>query len=180
LGQPLPIRNPISFPPPVTPPPPFNVTRVKPINPSTVQTNAAYQIALKGTIWANYELVMTQWPLQANNPSIPATPPNTFPGTIDQSSSFSNTTMETFDQRTVASGCMACHNLVKSRNKIDFLWSLEINAFPPPPSTLAMAPLGTAMSTLGGAHPIALEATSSSPALRDLKALLESAVAPGN
>ena len=180
-GQAMPSRNPISFPPPVTPPAPFNVIRIKPINASTAQTNASYQAALKGTIWANYQLVMTQWPLVANDPSIPATPPNTFPGSIDFSTAFANTTMETFDQRTVSTGCMACHNLVKAQRNIDFLWSLEINAFPPPTSTLAMVPLGTPMSTLAGAHAMSLQATPGSPALRDLKTLLESAVtASGN
>jgi hypothetical protein len=177
-GQAMPPRNPISFPPPVTPPLVFNIVRVKPINSSTVQTNAAYHAKLKDTIWANYELVMTQWPLVANNSTIPGTPPNTFPGSSDFSTSFANTTLETFDQRTISTGCMACHNLVKAQHNIDFLWSLEINAFPPPTSTLAMVPLGTPMSTLEGAHAMALHATPGSPALRDLKALLESAVAP--
>jgi hypothetical protein len=52
-------RNPISFPPPIIPPLVFNIVRVKPINSSTVKTNAAYQAKLKDTVWANYQLVMT-------------------------------------------------------------------------------------------------------------------------
>jgi hypothetical protein len=77
----MPDKNPISFPPPVQAPAPFNIERVRPIDPSTQQTNTAYRKALEGTVWANYELVMTQWPLQANSPNVPASPPNTFPGT---------------------------------------------------------------------------------------------------
>jgi hypothetical protein len=186
-GGGLPLRNPIAFPPPVTPPTIFNIVRMRPINPSTVQTNAAYQTALKGTVWANYELVMTQWPLPENDPSIAGTPQNTFPGADDFipisgpppiSSGFANTSMETFDQKFVSSSCMACHNTVKEKSNIDFLWSLEVNAFPPPTSTLAMTPLGTAGATVAGAHPMALQATPNSPALRALKGLLESAVAP--
>jgi hypothetical protein len=168
-GQPMPQRNPIAFPPPVTPPAPFNVDRVKPINPSTMQTNAAYRNALKDTVWAHYELVMTQWPL-TSDPNASGMPANTFPGTSDQSSAFANTTLETFEQGSVFnSGCMRCHTLVQ--RKTDFLWSLEINAFPVPASTLAV-------SSLGAPHAMALRATPGSAALRDLKSLLETATAP--
>ena len=168
-GQPMPGVNPIAFPPPETAPPPFNVNRLKPINPSTLQTNAAYRNALSGTIWANYELVMTQWPLQAGQPNIPGTPPNTFPGTIDSSTVFANTTLETFDQRTIGTGCMACHNLTMA--KTDFLWALEINAFPPAQSTLSVP-------ALGSPHSMTLVATPGSQLLKQLKEKLESAVEP--
>jgi len=168
-GQPMPTANPIPFPPPETPPSPFNVIRVKPINSSTIQTDAAYRDALKGTVWANYQLVMTQWPLVAGNPTIPGSVQNTFPGTIGSSTSFANTSMETFEQRIVSTGCMACHNF--TRTGTDFLWALEINAFPPPLSTLAVP-------SLGEPHAMALRATPGTPALADLKALLESATAP--
>jgi hypothetical protein len=166
--QSMPSKNPIAFPPPETPPPPFNVERVKPINRSTQKTDAAYQNVVNGTVWANYKLVMTQWPLQASQPILPGTPPNTFPGTIDQSTAFSNTTMETFDQKNVVFGCMACHNV--TRGNTDFLWSLEINAFPPTPSTLVA-------SSLGAPNQMTLNATPTSEPLRQLKALLERAVA---
>lgn len=168
-GQSMPTSNPIPFPPPETAPPPFNVIRVKPINPSTVRTNAAYRDALKGTIWANYQLVMTQWPLKAHDPTVPGSPPNTFPGSIDSSSSFSNTSMETFEQRFVTTGCMACHNF--TRTGTDFLWALAINAFPVP-STMLTVP------ALGAPRAAALHATPGTAALSDLKALLESATAP--
>jgi len=162
--------NPIPFPPPGTPPPPFNVERQKPIHNSTLATNAKYQTAFKGTVWENYELVMTQWPLQASQPTVPGTPPNTFPGSSFPGSSdtaFANTTMETFDQNSVSFGCMACHNFVMSTT--DFLWSLKVNAFPPPSSTLTVP-------SVGAPHTMTLNATPNSEELRELKQLLESAV----
>jgi hypothetical protein len=166
-GTHMPDKNPISFPPPVQAPAPFNIERVRPIDPSTQQTNTAYRKALEGTVWANYELVMTQWPLQANSPNVPASPPNTFPGSsIPFQGGFANTTMETFDQKNVATGCMACHNL--AMHKTDLLWSLEINAFPQ--QTSVLVPRGPA------ARLNTLSATPSSPALQQLKSLLETAV----
>jgi hypothetical protein len=117
----------------------YNVERLVPIDSvgsnspttSTQTTNGKYRGALAGTVWQFYELVMTQWPLQLNppNPIPPAQDgsiANTFPGT-GASSSFSNTTLETWDQGSVILGCMSCHT--KTKKDTDFLWSLEINAF---------------------------------------------------
>src|SRR5208283_58008 len=78
-NQPMPASNPVPFPPPESPPAPNNVVRVKPINPSTQTTNQNWRAALKGTVWENYELVMTQWPLAASQPQLPGSPANTFP-----------------------------------------------------------------------------------------------------
>jgi hypothetical protein len=121
----------------------YNVIRLQPINntgngsfaSSTQATNQNYQAALKGTVWQFYQLVMTQWPLTPNSPTTPGSPPNTFPG-IGAKSSFSNTTLETWDQQSVFTGCMACHNIQQTKagsppTGSDFLWSLEINAFQP-------------------------------------------------
>lgn len=110
----------------------FNVTRTKNIHPSTVGTNALYQKALAGTVWQFYELVMTQWPVPPNGvPAqgpVPATqagsPPFTFPGT-GATTSFTNATLETWDQKSISTGCMACHNVTK---RSDFLWTLQANA----------------------------------------------------
>jgi hypothetical protein len=111
--------------PPV--PPAFNVTRVMPINSSTVATNAAYQAALPpNSIWKNYRLVMTQWPLVPSSPGTDGLPANTFPG-LGATSAFANTTLETFDQRSIFTGCMACHN--STRQPTDFVWSLNDHAF---------------------------------------------------
>jgi hypothetical protein len=163
--SPMPDGNPVGFPPPATPPPPFNVERVKPVHESTQKTNLAYRKALQGTIWENYQLVMTQWPLQPSRPEISGGPANTFPGVSSQSTNFANTTMETFDQKSPVTGCMACHNLTKS--KTDFLWALEINAFPPPSTTLVVSSPATANLRT-------LNASSSSDTIQQLKELMQS------
>jgi len=127
-GAGMPPVNPFSLDPlPIPTPPPFNVTRTLPINPSTRQTNAQYQAALVGTPWQFYQLTMTQWPVVPSSPATPGTPNNTFPG-FGATSAFANTTLETFDQGNVKSSCMNCHNFTNSAT--DFLWSLNDHAFP--------------------------------------------------
>jgi hypothetical protein len=127
-ATPMPSANPYTLDPlPIPTPPPFNVTRTLPVNPSTQKTNALYQAALAGTPWQFYQLTMTQWPIPANSPSLPGTPNNTFPGT-GATSAFANTTLETFDQGRIQTGCMNCHN--STRTATDFLWSLKDHAFP--------------------------------------------------
>ena len=51
---------------------------------------------------------MTQWPKQPSQPTLPGTPPNTFPGS-GATSAFANVALETFDQASIFTGCMACH-----------------------------------------------------------------------
>jgi hypothetical protein len=125
----------------------YNVDRVKPINTSTEGTNAKYRQALGG-VWQNYKLVMTQWPVPQGNvppegpvpPSQAGTPNLTFPG-IGATSSFANTTLETFEQGSIATGCMACHNIANTASGMnpatDFVWSLQMNALAP--ATLSFA-----------------------------------------
>jgi hypothetical protein len=131
-GVPMPGDNPVKFPIPTKAPAPYNVERLKPIDPSTVATNAAYQQALRaaGSVWQNYQLVMTQWPRDPFNvPSQPGTPDHTFPGDAPfDASAFSNTTMETFEQKDITTGCMNCHNIVRS--KTDYLWTVMTRAHP--------------------------------------------------
>jgi hypothetical protein len=113
---------------------PFNVVRAKPIHDSTSRTNQLYQGALKNTVWANYQLVMTQWPTTSSNPTLPGDPSNTFPGSPpNDQTAFANTTMETFEQRAVFTSCMACHD--QTRVATDFVWSLNDHAFPASSST---------------------------------------------
>jgi|tagenome__1003787_1003787.scaffolds.fasta_scaffold20901893_1 hypothetical protein len=130
-----------------TPPPPFNVDRQKPINPSTLKTNASWQGVLQqqGSVWQFYKLTMTQWPVFTDpkqqgapqpscgvSPGCDGSPKNTFPGTIAgilAPSAFANTTLETFEQNSVFTGCMACHN---SARKTDFVWSIPMLASNPP------------------------------------------------
>jgi hypothetical protein len=45
--------------------------------------------------------------------------------------------METFDQASVGKGCMNCHNATGTAT--DFLWSLAVNAWPPPSPPAALA-----------------------------------------
>jgi len=126
-STPMPGVNPYSLNALTASPAPFNVTRTFPVHPSTEKTNTAYQAALAGTPWRFYQLTMTQWPLSVSDPSKPGTPANTFPG-IGATTAFANTTLETFDQGRIQSGCMSCHN--STRLQTDFLWSLEDHAFP--------------------------------------------------
>ena len=82
-----------------------------PIDAATQQLNAQFQAALQGTVWANYQLVSTQWPTNpANDCQVPSptnplgTPAPTF---------LANTTLETYIQGTTpqaSSSCMECHN----------------------------------------------------------------------
>ncbi len=116
----------------------FNVTRsaASPINSKTAYTNLMYERQLKGTIWENYQLVMTQWPRVTGEQSIPVPASlngdasHTFPGLGSASgSAFANLTMETFDQERPQLGCMNCHN--QARLGADFMWSVLDHAYPP-------------------------------------------------
>ena len=165
-GTPMPATNPISFPPPATVPSVFNVTRTKPISTSTATTNTNYQKALAskgGGVWQFYRLVMTQWPVQPSAPQNPGTPKNTFPGT-GATTAFSNVTLETFDQNSITSGCMNCHNITKQKS--DFLWSLALNAFPSPLGAPPSQPQLTVLTK---------ESAGGSPEVARLRALLKEA-----
>jgi hypothetical protein len=156
---------------PGTPPPPaampadasqavrFNVTRLKRIGTppipgapeNTPATNAAYQKLLAAAApdspWQYYELVMTQWPTPGSTPSNPGSPAFSIPGnpsTTPVLSSFANVALETFDQVSILTGCMNCHNATAhpggAASGDDFLWSLAVNAYPdvkPLPGALA-------------------------------------------
>jgi hypothetical protein len=137
--EPPPAENPLMLVPLAKEPvKPFNVTRstVSPINPKTAFTNLMYERQLKGTIWENYQLVMTQWPRVEGEQSVPVPASlsgdaaHTFPGLGSASgSAFANVTMETFDQDRPQLGCMNCHN--RARMAADFLWSVLDHAYPP-------------------------------------------------
>jgi len=136
-GTPMPTANPYTVDPlPLPTPKPYNVTRVRPIHDSTRKTNTAYQSLLANTPWRYYQLVMTQWPLVPNSPATFATPQNTFPGN-NATTAFANTTMETFDQTTVFTGCMGCH--AATQTGTDLVWALKNHAFPSNIPGLVMA-----------------------------------------
>ena len=56
------------------------------------------QEKLKGTVWANYRLVTTQWPTAGSSTGQPFIPAN-----------LTNTTMETYIQ--TGGSCMGCHSI---------------------------------------------------------------------
>jgi len=170
-GQPMPASDPNGGWPPndVQNPIVFNVQRLKPIHASTQATNSKYQQALGG-VWQFYQLVMTQWPVPGNTPQNSGAPRFTFPGRInpgDDTTSFANTTLETWEQKAIPTGCMACHNM--TRTQTDFLWSLQINAYPP---TILLPP---GFRALGSAAPMSAAEAEAQQLLKQLKALMKEA-----
>jgi len=110
----------------------LNAIPTTPAGASTVDANTAFQAALAGTPWANYQLVVTQWPSAANDMtqykppdlrgSYPCTSGLPFPVT-----GAVNLTMETYFQSAnsaAGSGnsCMACHFAAAYT---DFSWGLK-------------------------------------------------------
>ena len=106
--------------------PPSQIERVIPIADDTAVLNRQYQqklqAAVPGTVWANYELISTQWPTAADDVTdetgIPAP---TF---------LANATLETYIQgrvRQTSSSCIQCHNNAAMTNgkKSDFTYLLE-------------------------------------------------------
>jgi hypothetical protein len=138
-ADPTPAENPFPLSPLAKEPvKPFNITRsaVSPIHPKTAYTNLMYERELRGTVWENYQLVMTQWPRVTGEQSVPVPASlngdasHTFPGLGSASgSAFANITMETFDQDRPQLGCMNCHN--QARVAADFMWSVLDHAYPP-------------------------------------------------
>lgn len=136
----MPTANPYGLVPlAVEPVKPFNVVRSAkaPIHPQTQETNVKYRklagSVSPGSVWANYQLVLTQWPLQPGDQSAPVPVSHagdifqTFPGE-GATSAFANLTMETFNQSRPAQGCMSCHN--RARLGADFMWSVLMHAYP--------------------------------------------------
>jgi hypothetical protein len=121
MGKPITSCN-----PPAANPTPTQVVRIRAIAPSTLQTNSMYRSAtgVKGTIWANYQLTATQWPINGGA--------STFPSTTDPQpqTNTANTVAETWFQTSTATSCMACHNLSKTKGD-DFVWFLPIGAYNP-------------------------------------------------
>lgn len=93
---------------------PSQIVREVPLTDATKALNSTYQGLLRtvnpNSVWANYELISTQWPSAAPKPDcqISATNPLGSPAP----SFLANATLETFIQGTVpqaSSSCMACH-----------------------------------------------------------------------
>nr|WP_245220862.1 cytochrome C [Pseudomonas batumici] len=99
---------------------PSQIVRVIPLTAATKTLNASYQKLLRtvnaNSVWANYQLISTQWPTQ------PATdcelPSPTNPLGSPAPTFLANTTLETFIQGSVpqtSSSCMECHNNATTR-----------------------------------------------------------------
>jgi hypothetical protein len=136
---------PAEAPPGITPeqrasedPEPMQVIRQVPIRSETMKINRDYWglPEIKDTVWANYMLVMTQWPTKIS-PEAPANSGIPFPA---GGSNLANTTMETYNQDQT---CMGCHHGTSNKNGLDFVAFVGVDAKDPPP----MAILTTARRT---------------------------------
>lgn len=128
-------------------PPPYNVERHFPIEDDIKSVNADWHAVLQGSVWANYELVLVQWPgvagdasrsglgeqFQGRNGVIVGanpTPPCILNSPADPRN-LANSVLEPFGQRDIGCGtnsqrtCMGCHNGVRSN---DFIFALPNNA----------------------------------------------------
>ncbi len=127
--------------PPKDNPDPMQVIRLHPINVKAMKMNRAYWVLpqVRDTVWANYMLVMTQWPHspQPEGATIDGDP---FP----QSDNLANTTMETYQQDPLASSCMFCHQRVSNEHGGDFVAFILLDPKDPPPLALASRPTFTA------------------------------------
>jgi hypothetical protein len=113
--------------PPVVNPNPMQDVRLQNILDDTMKMNRAYWElpAIKGTVWQNYMLVMTQWPTQIS----PEAPSNDGAPTPTSGSEIANTTMETYFQGDGAS-CMVCHQISNAAGR-DFSMFVTMDAFRP-------------------------------------------------
>jgi len=98
------------------------IVRVIPIADPTAALNAQFQAILQGMVWANYELISTQWPTDATSKRDPTGAP--------APQFLANTTMETYIQGRVpvsSSSCIACHNnaVDTQGHPSDFTYILE-------------------------------------------------------
>lgn len=119
--------------PPQVMPVPAQVVRNKAITSSTAATNALYRghADVRGTVWKNYQLVMTQWPTTAaSGTSYPAAAGNPFPGDALTATTTSNAAMETMNFVQNTQSCMRCHFSVNKPNNTEFVWFLSLRAFP--------------------------------------------------
>lgn len=93
---------------------PSQIVREIPLTDATKTLNSTYQALLRtanpNSVWANYQLVSTQWPTLGTQP--PCQISTTEPLGKPAPSFLANTTLETYIQGTVpqaSSSCIACH-----------------------------------------------------------------------
>jgi hypothetical protein len=134
----IPRKRPPAISPNNTPkddPTPMQVIRMQAINEETMDTNRLYWDLpeIKGTVWQNYMLVMTQWPTQVE-PPVPTKNGSPFPM---GPTTLANTTMETYFQTNDGStSCMACHDVSNQQGR-DFVMFVTIDASRPGEAAVA-------------------------------------------
>src|SRR5262245_13923357 len=113
----------------------MEVVRKQPITEKTMQRNRAYWglPEIRGTIWENYMLVMTQFPKTPGKVSI-KNPGDPFP--VGVASTLANTTMETYQQKD-GSSCMECHDVVSNQRGGDFVAFMFFDADDPVQAAIA-------------------------------------------
>lgn len=155
--------------PPVVNPTAMQVVRRQPIQADTLKMNQAYWALpqIKGTVWQNYMLIMTQWPTQIS-PESPSNNGAPFPA---GGSALSNTTMETYFQFDGGS-CMDCHTISNQQGR-DFVMFVTMDAFRP--SVPAPAALFSAKMGTGAAARQAENALAADPMIKSLQQFFESA-----
>ena len=129
--------------PPKTNPTRTQVKRIKAIHDSTKKTNERYRNHedVSGTVWKNYQLVMTQWPTMPaasdsefklrSHQAYPQGAGTPFPmDTPGSGTSISNVTMETPTPFQQQFSCMRCH-FSRVNNNTEFVWFLRLRAFDP-------------------------------------------------
>jgi hypothetical protein len=129
---------PANRPPPVTPhnfevnPDPMQVVRKWLIDSEIIRMNGNYKQEISkqeinGTVWQNYMLVLTQWPLRTS-PERPTNNGEPFPNGY---TNLANTTMETYFQDSKDGqfpSCMACHAYSNHYGR-DFVMFVTMDAF---------------------------------------------------
>ena len=125
---PIQTPNPQHNMPLISTPPAMNVVSNMPMSSATMAANAAYRTKLtqSGAIWQYYQLVMTQWPKDLNQPNVGGGPMFSIPGGTAPSTAYANPAMETYFQTPIQNGCMNCHSFARGRS--DFLWGPVILA----------------------------------------------------
>ena len=111
--------------PPLASPTAMQVIRKQALSPASMSMNNIYWNLpeIKGTVWQNYMLVMTQWPTQP----LPEAPSNSGDPFPTSGSTLSNTTMETYFQDEGTS-CLECHQLSNDEGR-DFVMFVTFDAF---------------------------------------------------
>jgi hypothetical protein len=156
---------------PVPDPRPMQVVRNWPIKPQTMNMNRRYwnRPEIKGTVWQNYMLVMTQWPTYVS-PESPTNDGKPFPNDTEGNpagTAVSNTTMETYFQDM---SCMTCHDMSNVTGR-DFVMFVTRDAFQPgdlAPADLFSRKISDRASNSGSTP-------SSDPLLRSLMEFFETA-----